>query len=486
MSTGSERPVTSRPLAVLVTSTDGAKVRARSLVKSAAEARRLSAISLKGKLPRSLGRTRVVLLDVDVPTPALFAAIEEWRRRQTIGVYGIREAGHRVRGGRGLASVVDGTIAAPLDAQTLDLLDRLQQERVQGERRLAAARREVDRVEERFVLLRETVRAAGTLLDPGMVSRFVMERAAELVGSARWRLYRLRESTGQLKLEAWGEPPGQPAPAPELPLSRGLAGLVARTREVVMIRESRSDDRFDRVLEWPGSPPRSVIGAPLVSRGRVIGVVELADPGQGRFPADVEVVVQTLMEPAAIALDNALLFRRLEEQTVTDDLTQLYNARFMEGYLRRETKRANRYGHPVALLFLDLDGFKQVNDVHGHMAGSKTLVEVGDLLRRNLRDIDVVARWGGDEFTVVLPETTREGAVEVAERLRRKVEEERFLDDFGLDVRLSVSIGVAAWPLHGTSPETLLAGADAAMYRVKNSGKNGVLEATQAAVESLT
>ena len=146
----------------------------------------------------------------------------------------------------------------------------------------------------------------------------------------------------------------------------------------------------------------------------------------------------------------------------------------METYLRRETKRAVRYGSPVALLFLDLDGFKAVNDAHGHMAGSRTLVEVGDLLRTDVRDIDVVARWGGDEFGIVLAETGSSGALVMAERIRRRIEEHVYLRDFGLSCRISVSIGVAACPEHGRTPEALLAAADTAMYAVKYAGKNGV------------
>ena len=113
-------------------------------------------------------------------------------------------------------------------------------------------------------------------------------------------------------------------------------------------------------------------------------------------------------------------------------------------------------------------------DVHGHMAGSRTLVEVGDVLRANVREIDVVARWGGDEFAVVLPDTGTEGARAMAERIREKISERVYLASAGLAVRVSASIGVAACPDHGKSAEELLAGADAAMYRVKNEGKNGV------------
>lgn len=339
------------------------------------------------------------------------------------------------------------------------------------DRRLAEAR--ASALDRRLAILNEMVHSAGALLDPVMVSRFIMERAAGLVRSHLWRLYRVDEAAGVLRLDAH-EPAGAGGAALELPLECGLAGWAARQRETVRVANPAVDPRLDRALEWPLTAPGEVLAAPLISRGRVIGVAEFAAAPGARFADEDLNLVATLMEPAAIALDNALLFRKLEERTVTDDLTRLYNARFMDNCLRRETKRAERFGHPVSLLFLDLDGFKQVNDRHGHLYGSRTLVEVGDLLRLGARDIDVVARWGGDEFVIVLPETGAAGAQVMAERIRRRIGEQHYLRDFGLDIQITVSIGVAAFPDHARTPEALLAAADAAMYQVKYSGKNAV------------
>ena len=343
-----------------------------------------------------------------------------------------------------------------------------------AERNAARQRVRADALARRLELFTSTVRAAGSLLDPEMVAQFIMERAAGMLGARRFRLYRVDEAAGLLRLDARRDPEDAPAPVAELPLGTGLAGWVARWREPVRLSDARRDPRVDTRLEWPQVPPLALLALPLVSRGRVIGVAELADPpARGFCAADVRLLA-ALFDPAAVALENAILFRKLEERTVTDDLTRLYNARFMQNYLRRETKRAARYGHQVALLFLDLDGFKQVNDNHGHMAGSRTLAEVGEVLRCNVRDIDVVARYGGDEFTIVLAETGTPGALAMAERIRRRIEEHEFLRGMGLAVHISASIGVACFPDHAHGPDALLAAADAAMYRVKYSGKNGV------------
>jgi diguanylate cyclase (GGDEF)-like protein len=145
--------------------------------------------------------------------------------------------------------------------------------------------------------------------------------------------------------------------------------------------------------------------------------------------------------------------------------------------LRRETKRASRSGRPLSLLFLDLDGFKGINDVHGHLYGSRALVEAADVIRKSARETDMVARFGGDEFALVLPDTGSEGALAVGERIRDRIAEHAFLAADGLDIRLTASVGVATLPDVAASVEGLIQAADEAMYHVKEHGKNGIFVA---------
>jgi diguanylate cyclase (GGDEF)-like protein len=184
--------------------------------------------------------------------------------------------------------------------------------------------------------------------------------------------------------------------------------------------------------------------------------------------------VRVLLEPVAVALDNALLLKRAEALSVTDDLTHLYNSRYLNLVLRRETKRASRNGRPLSLLFLDLDGFKSINDTYGHLSGSRALVEAAAVIRGSARETDVVARYGGDEFALVLPDTGGEGAYAVGERIRERIAAHRFLTREGCNARLTVSVGVATLPDVAASAEELMRAADAAMYRVKERGKNGI------------
>jgi two-component system, cell cycle response regulator len=179
-----------------------------------------------------------------------------------------------------------------------------------------------------------------------------------------------------------------------------------------------------------------------------------------------------LLDQGALALENAARYNFAKDLLYIDELTGLYNYRYLEVVLDRELKRSERYGSPVSVLFLDIDLFKMVNDMFGHLIGSKVLREVGNLLRKSVRDLDAVIRYGGDEYTIVLVETGVEGAAVVAERIRKAVEAYTFAKDEGLAIHLTVSLGYACSPDDGHTKTELLELADQAMYRGKAAGKN--------------
>ena len=223
----------------------------------------------------------------------------------------------------------------------------------------------------------------------------------------------------------------------------------------------------------------SVIAFPLLCRNRCIGVLVGLDPSPSTstpsMSASLVMALRELLEPSAIALDNVLALEKADALSVTDDLTRLSNSRHLYRVLRTEAKRAVRNGRALSLLFLDLDTFKQVNDSHGHLAGSKVLVEAAAVIKKCSRETDTVARFGGDEFSLILPDTGTEGAISVAERILEAMRESRFLTSDGLSVRQTVSIGVATLvPESPKTAEELIKQADMAMYRVKAAGKDGI------------
>jgi diguanylate cyclase (GGDEF)-like protein len=203
-------------------------------------------------------------------------------------------------------------------------------------------------------------------------------------------------------------------------------------------------------------------------------VVLFGEPVEGFFNGTNFKNISFLIDQSSLALDNAARYSIAKNLLYIDELTGLFNYRYLDIALDREIRRAERYSSSLSVLFLDIDTFKKVNDQHGHLIGSKVLAEVGMLMRRSVRDVDTVIRYGGDEYTIILVETGIEGTITVAERIRSTIEGHCFVADEGLTVRLTASMGFACYPEDSKSKIELLELADKAMYRGKEDGKNRV------------
>ncbi len=218
---------------------------------------------------------------------------------------------------------------------------------------------------------------------------------------------------------------------------------------------------------------RDAIIFPLYSRNTLLGAVSLFNDSGRNIPDTINDRNSFfLQEHAGRALDNALRFSATRDMLYIDELSGLFNYRYLKVALEREIKRADRYSTHLTVMFLDLDNFKGVNDTFGHMVGSTLLRELGTLLKRSVREVDVVIRYGGDEYTLILVETPPETAERVGERIRKLISNNVFLGREGYNIKLTASIGFACYPEDTTSIQELLGMADKAMYAGKAAGKN--------------
>ena len=215
---------------------------------------------------------------------------------------------------------------------------------------------------------------------------------------------------------------------------------------------------------------------PVYSPSEMFGIIVLLNSPGMRLPdiAKPAKNIQFLIDQSLRAFENAKTFSRANDMLFIDDVSGLYNHRYLDVALEREMKRVERYASNLAVLFVDVDSFKQVNDIHGHLVGSRVLAEFGALIKKTVRDVDIVVRYGGDEYTAILVETTRHIAQIVAERIRKNIEAHDFSGPEGQIIHLTCSIGYACCPEDTTSKDALLEMADKAMYVGKTSGKNCV------------
>lgn len=341
------------------------------------------------------------------------------------------------------------------------------------EAELAKLRREV----ERLSLFHEVGKELAASLDVSQVLQTILEKLSELLHPSSWSLLLLDERTDELQFEiAVGEGAGA---LRDVRIKRGvgIAGACAASSTPVVVKDAANDPRFDAAFDaLTGIVTKTVVCVPIAGREKTHGVIELVNiPIGDRFELEELPLLVNLAEYAAIALDNAHYVARIHELTITDDATRLYNARHLAFVLDSEIYRASRYGYKLSLVFVDLDRFKEVNDRYGHQIGSKLLFRVAELLKGHIRLIDSAFRYGGDEFVLVFPQTSKLDALIAVRRLRELLKSRSFLAEDGIDHSLTASFGIASFPEDGTSREGLIAAADEAMYQAKGRERDEIV-----------
>jgi len=248
------------------------------------------------------------------------------------------------------------------------------------------------------------------------------------------------------------------------PRPEGLTYTVARQKQMMIIEDLQSSSLY------AGSPPAwtgSIIGIPLLMGDRVFGVMNLARTQTGAFSHSEVRLLNLLADQAALAIMNARLHEAVKGQALIDSLTGLPNRRALDERLDEEIKRASRTGHTFSVVMMDLDGFKRVNDEHGHDIGDDVLRQIAQSFKHVLRTTDFIARYGGDELTLILPDTGWPDAQVVTDKIREQIKNLAIQLPDGKPPVLTITGGVALFPPHATTPANLLRAADEALYRAK-------------------
>jgi diguanylate cyclase (GGDEF)-like protein len=259
-----------------------------------------------------------------------------------------------------------------------------------------------------------------------------------------------------------------------IPRQDGLTYAVARSGMNIVVEDIRRHPLYTKAPpDWSGS----IIGIPLKINNYVVGVMNLSRSTLGGFTSSELRLLGLLADQAAVAISNASLHQIVSLQAYSDSLTGLPNRRALDEHLEEEVRRARRNGYPFAVIMMDLDGFKTINDHHGHTVGDQLLRSIFNYLATGLRTTDFLARYGGDELTLILSHTDPAAAVVVAEKIVEKLQKFSFELPDGHQLKIALSGGIALYPVHATTPADLLRAADAALYRAKKHKRGAFLEA---------
>ncbi len=334
---------------------------------------------------------------------------------------------------------------------------------------------ELSRQSQELTIFHDVAKALTSSLDLDSILQTIMDKMAEYFRPETWSLLMVDHERNELYFAIAVGEASEPLKSVRLKVGEGIAGYVAKHGERLIVPDVYTDPRFaKRIDEMTKLETKSIICVPVRSKLRVLGVIQLVNVDMKNFGEQELFFLQALCDYAAIAIENARAVEKIQELTITDDCTGLYNARHLYKTLETEVYRSSRFAYEFTVVFIDLDHFKQVNDTHGHLVGSKLLAEIGYLIKAQLRLIDFAFRYGGDEFVVLLPQTGKDSALVVARRLRDSLRTSMFCREEGLNLNVRASMGVATYPHDAKTPHDVIRQADEMMYMVKNSTRDNI------------
>lgn len=326
-----------------------------------------------------------------------------------------------------------------------------------------------------LLVFHQLARSLTSSLDLDTILRTILEQMERLIEADMWALLMLDEARQELFYAIAAGNEESALRDLRVKVGEGVAGWVVEHGETLIVPEAENDDpRLQQSLAADKRKVRSVIAMPLRGRKGVQGVIEILNPRSSQLTDYTIAFLHILCDHAAIAIENANDVARIQQLTITDDATGLFNVRHLYNVLARELDLGSKLGRPVSLAFIDLDRFKLVNDVHGHLVGSELLGRIGRRLQELSRKQDLCFRYGGDEFVVLMPETTTTEALTLATSLHQELVQTRFKMKNGLELTASASVGLATCPPESAAVHAIIGAADARMYYVKSTGRGKV------------
>ncbi len=325
-----------------------------------------------------------------------------------------------------------------------------------------------------LLVFHELVRSLTTTVDLKSTLRRILQSMERFIHADFWALLILDPIRQDL---FYVSPDGEENPDLadlRVKVGEGLVGWVAQHGETLIIPDVGSDPRMAHAVSTLGFHVKSAIGLPIRGRRGTHGVLEILNPNLEDESEHNIALLHILTDYAAIAIENTEDVAQAHRLTITDEVTGLFNARHLYNVLEQELDRSKRESRSLSLVFLDLDRFKAINDLHGHLVGSELLGMVGKRIRDLCRPTDLCFRYGGDEFVILMPDTTRHEAVHMTGLIHRDLSSSIFEIRKGLQLSIGSSAGIATYPRDGRAVHSMLGAADKRMYAVKSSGRGRI------------
>jgi len=342
-------------------------------------------------------------------------------------------------------------------------------------RQIEKANKELQTRLKEITLLYDTISSMSSTLNLDDLLKKIVHMVGETLGFKEFAILLYDDTIKKLRVTACYGLPEKEFLGMEFESGEGIVGRVLQTGEPVLIPDTSADPNY---LHWKGKKVEkgSFLSIPVKYKEEILGVFAFNSPEIDGFSKRDIKLLTALSNQSAIVIENARLYEKTKEFSIRDDLTGLFNRRWFNQRIVEEFKRAERFNHPLSILMVDIDFFKHYNDNHGHLTGDSALKKVADVLLKNVREVDSVVRYGGEEFLVILPKTGMDDAGKTAEKLRLKMEEYKIpFSSTQPNGKFTISIGYTTYPDMAKNISELLNQADKALYTAKRRGRNMVV-----------